>query len=342
MIPNLRSSVLLAVATLVICCVAYPAIVWAVARTAFRQQAEGDLVFGAKEDAVGSRLIAQPFSANEYFWPRPSAVGYNAAASGASNYAASNPRLRERAARYVGAYVKYLDGRPAAADVERWFLIQGYLFEFARFLFGPFAPTAPSLLPPPPVASWAHSSPASVQAWLDADTPGHDKLKQLVEQVRSIDPEKVKEFAVPSDRDSASADDVVPLFVRYAEVHPASWPVSESDPFWSIGAVFFDRWLRDNSGRAWEMQAVPADLVTASASGLDPHITLKAALYQLDRVAEACAEKTGTSKDDNYRDIEKLLRSRAEAPLGGLIGAPLINVLDINLELEKRLNKLKK
>ena len=44
----------------------------------------------------GSRLIAQPFEGAKYFQPRPSAVGHNAAASGGSNLAASNPLLRDR------------------------------------------------------------------------------------------------------------------------------------------------------------------------------------------------------------------------------------------------------
>jgi K+-transporting ATPase c subunit len=44
---------------------------------------------------VGSRLIAQPFTKDEYFWPRPSAASYDASASSPSNLAASNYLLRD-------------------------------------------------------------------------------------------------------------------------------------------------------------------------------------------------------------------------------------------------------
>ena len=52
----------------------------------------------AQGNIVGSRLIAQPFSSAKYFHPRPSAVSYNAAATGGSNWGASNPNLRKRVA----------------------------------------------------------------------------------------------------------------------------------------------------------------------------------------------------------------------------------------------------
>ena len=59
---------------------------------------------------IGSRLIAQPFTEDEYFQPRPSAVSYNGAASGATNWAASNYLLRDRVARMLGPIVKYRSG----------------------------------------------------------------------------------------------------------------------------------------------------------------------------------------------------------------------------------------
>ena len=79
----------------------------------------------AKGKPVGSRLIAQPFTADEYFQPRPSAARYNAAASGASNWAANNYLLRDRVARQLGPIVKYRSGpkkgQPVAPDIESWF-----------------------------------------------------------------------------------------------------------------------------------------------------------------------------------------------------------------------------
>jgi K+-transporting ATPase ATPase C chain len=71
---------------------------------------------------------------------------------------------------------------------------------------------------------------------------------------------------------------------------------------------------------------VPVDLVTASGSGLDPHISPAAALYQVNRVAAA-----------RHLDPEALRRqvlSRIEGPQWGLFGEPRINVLELNLALD--------
>lgn len=72
---------------------------------------------------------------------------------------------------------------------------------------------------------------------------------------------------------------------------------------------------------------VPVDLVTASASGLDPHISLAAAHYQVQRVAAA-------RKLDAAR-VEALIEPATERPLLGLLGEPGVNVLRLNLALEE-------
>jgi len=77
-------------------------------------------------------------------------------------------------------------------------------------------------------------------------------------------------------------------------------------------------------------------MVMSSGSGLDPHITLKNALSQLDRVAAKWAEKTKRDQAQVRNEIEAMLREKTEAPLGGLVGAELINVLEVNLALRKR------
>jgi K+-transporting ATPase ATPase C chain len=74
------------------------------------------------------------------------------------------------------------------------------------------------------------------------------------------------------------------------------------------------------------LAAVPVDLVTASASGLDPHISLAAAQYQLARVAAAHKLPTQT--------VQTLVNQNTQRPLLWLLGEPVVNVLQLNLALD--------
>ena len=76
--------------------VAYPLAVTGVAQLAFPAQANGSLLRDAEGKVRGSALIAQPFTGEEWFQPRPSAGAFATVASGASNLAPSNPALATR------------------------------------------------------------------------------------------------------------------------------------------------------------------------------------------------------------------------------------------------------
>jgi K+-transporting ATPase ATPase C chain len=192
MTKHLRANVLLLSLTVVVCSVLYPLAVLAVGQGLFPTWAAGDIVTGPDGKPVGSRLVAQEFKGDEWFQPRPSAVGYTANASGGSNWGANNPKLRER-----------------------------------------------------------------------------------VEETLKGRPEKAR---------------------------------------------------------------VPTDAVTASGSGLDPHITLKNARGQLDRVVAAWATKKHLAPAQVRSTVEAVLNGAAFVPLAGLAGGEsLVNVLEVNLEIARRL-----
>jgi potassium-transporting ATPase KdpC subunit len=161
----------------------YPALVTLVAQTAFQHKARGSVI--VRDDrAVGSALIAQPFTHARYFWPRPSACNYDGAAGAGSNQGPTNP-----------ARAKGVTERSAA--------------------------------------------------------------QQTANQ---------------------------------------------------------------------STMAVPVDLVTASGSGLDPHITPEAATYQIHRVAAA----RGMTDDA----VQAIVDQIAQARTLGVLGEPRVNVLKLNLALD--------
>lgn len=197
MTRNIVISIQLLFFSLIICCCIYPLSLLIIGQMIFPFQANGSLVKNANGTIIGSSLIAQNFTQDEYFHPRPSAANYDAGASASSALAASNPKLRERVA--------------AAIKIE----------------------------------------------------------------------------------------------------------------------------LNNNNNNN-KVGDVPSDLVTTSASGLDPHITLQSAIFQLDRISTKWASILNRNPVDVRNEIQDILKNHSFAPLMGLAGVELVNVLEINLILKKK------
>jgi K+-transporting ATPase ATPase C chain len=187
-LKEIKTSLIVTVILLIICCGIYPLVIDAVAQLVFPRQANGSLVLDAAGKPIASTLLAQNFTADKYFVPRPSAAGtgYDSTSSAGSNLGATSQAL-------------------------------------------------------------------------------HDAVKQRVADYR-------KANNLP------------------------------------------------------DTQAVPADAVTASGSGLDPHISLKNALFQLPRVAKA----RGMSEDD----LKKMVDLYTDGRDFGFLGEPGVNVVKLNLALD--------
>ena len=186
-----RSAIITTIFWTVVVGGAYPLLMWGIGALFFPHQAEGSLVVlnGA---TVGSTLIGQDFESDRYFHSRPSAIGYDASNSGASNYGWTSAALKQ-------AYDQRL-------------------------------------------SDWKKANPSK---------------------------------------------DV-------------------SDP-------------------------PPLDMLFASASGLDPHISPEAAELQVPRVA--AARHLGP---DQAPALLKLVRAHEEGPQLGFLGEPRVNVLGLNLDLDKQ------
>jgi len=187
MTTQLRPAITLLVLLTLITGVVYPILVTGIAQMAFPHQANGSLI-EQNGVVVGSELIGQQFDDPKYFWGRPSAAGYNAAASSGSNYGAMNPALLD-----------------------------------------------------------------SVQTRIDA--------------LKAADPDASRTLPIP------------------------------------------------------------VDLVTASGSGLDPHISVASALYQVPRVASA--------RGLDEADVVALVEQYTEGRQFGFLGEPRVNVLSLNLALDE-------
>ena len=332
MLKYISKSILLLASAVLICCVIYPLVLLVIGQTVFPFQANGSLLKGPDGSVVGSKLIAQPFTKDEYFQPRPSAASYDAGASSSSALSASNYALRDRVGRSLGPIVAYKGGpkagQPVAPDVEQWFQKDAYQ-------------GAPHI-----VAQWADQHNSLAQAWVTGDPTHGPYIDNWTKANPAIVAQWIKDN--PATPQPKAADLAVVFFENFSKEHPGQFPsavthkgadgktVTTIEPVKDgsdIQSTFFTMWRDDHPDA--ELQDVPGDFVTASASGLDPHISLQNAEFQLDRVATKWAANLKRDPAVLRKDIEQILQKNASAPFGGLAGEKFINVLEVNLELIK-------
>ena len=91
-----------------------------------------------------------------------------------------------------------------------------------------------------------------------------------------------------------------------------------------------ERFLAENP--TVKRQEIPSDLVTASGSGLDPHISVEAARVQVDRIVA----NTGLSRTE----VEALIDEAVEEKVLGIFGETKVNVVRLNLALARRLGMI--
>jgi K+-transporting ATPase ATPase C chain len=327
-----KSALLLGISVVVMCGV-YPGVLWLIGQTVFPYQANGSIVRNADGAVIGSMLVAQPFTKDEYFQPRPSAASFDSTASASSGFAASNYALRDRVARVIGPIATYAAGEKkgqlVAPDVEVWFQTDK-------------AGGNPHI-----VAQWADAHNSLAQGWVTADPSHGPYVDAWAKAHDNIVKDWIKKN--PATPQPQAKDLAVVFFETFSNEHPGMFPsavaktgadgkaTTSIEPVKTgsdIQSIFFDMWRADHPDAA--LNDVPGDLVTASASGLDPDITLANAEFQLDRVAAKWADDKKLKVDDVRKDIEGLLQEKAYAPWGGTIGEKLVNVLGLNLELHKR------
>ena len=105
-LSEIKTSALLTLVFAVLLCGAYPLAVWAGAQALFPAKANGSLITDATGSVRGSALLAQNFSSDKYFQPRPSAAGtgYDATSSGGTNLGPTSQKLNDSIKAAVAAY----------------------------------------------------------------------------------------------------------------------------------------------------------------------------------------------------------------------------------------------
>ena len=296
----------------VICCGVYPLVVYGIGQVCFPNQANGSLV---KKDgtpttddsqAVGSSLIGQNFGAAYYFHPRPSAAGsgYDATSSGGSNLGPLSDKLINGLTQTAPPPATAPASQPETQ-----------------------AATAPATASAPATAAATATAPSTQPA----ETLAFDGIRLRVLHYAVDNNIRFKFYYTSCDKDgNVLAKTPVPAadLLKFQDkdgnlndvalVDAFPHPAPATDPA--------DKKYQYVIGDDFET-LIPADAVTASGSGLDPHISPQNAELQAQRVADA--RKLPKEK------VLELVRQNTDQPNLGILGDPGVNVLMLNIALDK-------
>ncbi len=169
LLVELKVSLLLTLVFAVLLCGAYPLVVWAGGQALFAAKANGSLVADKDGTIRGSTLLAQNFSSDKYFQPRPSAAGtgYDATSSGGTNYGPTSQKLDDSIKAAVAAY-RTSNGLSGDAEVPA-----DAVTSSASGL-DPHISVANALLQAPRVAKARGLPVDKVKALLEANVEGRD------------------------------------------------------------------------------------------------------------------------------------------------------------------------
>jgi K+-transporting ATPase ATPase C chain len=103
---EIRGAIFATFVLAIVCCGLYPLVVFGISQALFRGKANGSLIVDQDGTVRGSKLLAQGFTADKYFHPRPSAAGngYDAANSGGSNLGPTSQKLNDAIKDRIDAY----------------------------------------------------------------------------------------------------------------------------------------------------------------------------------------------------------------------------------------------
>jgi K+-transporting ATPase ATPase C chain len=261
----------------IICCGAYPLVIWAISQAVFPHQANGSLVKKdgtnavKDEDAVGSSLIGQNFSLPQYFHPRPSAAGsgYDPTSSGGSNLGPLSDKL--------------INGVTNPATTQPTTQPESLAFDGVRLR----------------TIHYATDNGIAFKLY-HATYTKHDDGTYSLDRHDEV-PFKTLQDGQGNWNDVALVD---------------AFPHPTSDDEYSRTVLIAGDFA----------QPIPADAVTASGSGLDPHISPENAAIQAQRVADA--------RHVPVEKIKALIDQKTDQPSLGFLGDPGVNVLMANLALD--------